>query len=66
MLRPSMNSIIKPNESAYAFVVAVAKRGREIADQDEAEKRLTDDKPVKRAVEEFSGGKYKMSEIHFK
>jgi DNA-directed RNA polymerase subunit omega len=39
MLRPSMASMIKPNESCYAFVVAVAKRAREIAEEAE-EKRI--------------------------
>lgn len=65
MLRPSMNSIIKAGDSTYAFVVAVAKRGRDIANEDEAEKRLSEEKPVKRAVEEFASGKYKMSNVHF-
>ena len=34
MLRPSMASIIKPGENYYSFVVAVAKRARDIAEED--------------------------------
>lgn len=61
MLRPSMASMIKPNESCYAFVVAVAKRAREIAEEAEEEKIILEEKPVKKAIEEFSNGRYKMS-----
>ena len=32
MLRPAMSQIIREGESYYAFVVAVARRAREIAD----------------------------------
>lgn len=60
MLRPSMASILKPGDNYYAFVVAIAKRAREIADEDEEEKTLGDEKPVKKAVEEFASGKCKM------
>ena len=35
MLRPSITSIIKPGDSYYAFVVAVAKRARDIAQEQE-------------------------------
>ena len=31
MLRPAMTQILKPGESYYKFVVAVAKKAREIA-----------------------------------
>lgn len=61
MLRPSMASIIKPTDSYYSFVVAVAKRAREIAVEAEEEKSLSEEKPVKKAVEEFASGKLKLS-----
>ena len=32
MLRPAMSQIIREGESQYSFVVAVARRAREIAD----------------------------------
>ena len=38
MLRPAMSQIIKKDDSYYRFVVAVAKRAREIAEEAEEEK----------------------------
>lgn len=61
MLRPAMSQIIKKDESYYRFVVAVAKRAREIAEEAEEEKIPLEEKPVKLAVEEFAAGKYKMT-----
>ncbi|MBC8585723.1 DNA-directed RNA polymerase subunit omega [Youxingia wuxianensis] len=60
MLRPSLSSILKPGENYYTFVVAVAKRAREIAQEAEEQKLSLDTKPVKKAVEEFASGKYKL------
>ena len=37
MLRPSMSQILKPGESYYEFVVAVARKAREIASDAEEE-----------------------------
>ena len=61
MLRPAMSQIIKKDDSYYRFVVAVAKRAREIAEEAEQEKIPLEEKPVKLAVEEFAAGKYKMT-----
>ncbi|GAA6515147.1 DNA-directed RNA polymerase subunit omega [Merdimmobilis hominis] len=61
MLRPAMSQIIKKDDSYYRFVVAVAKRAREIAEEAEEEKIPLEEKPVKLAVEEFAAGKYKMT-----
>lgn len=60
MLRPSMASIIKPSDNYYSFVVGVAKRARLIAEETEENHELTDEKPVKKAVEEFAGAKYRI------
>ena len=60
MLRPSMSSIIKPGDNYYSFVVAVAKRAREIAEEQEEEHSLTEEKPVQKAVDEFAAGRYRM------
>lgn len=57
MLRPAMSQILKEDESAYAFVVAVAKRAREIADQAELDGEPITEKPVKLAVDDFAAGK---------
>lgn len=59
MLRPAMSQIIKKDESTYAFVVAVAKRAREIANEAEENHNTLEEKPVKLAVEEFASGRYK-------
>ena len=61
MLRPALSQIIKKDDSYYRFVVAVAKRAREIAEEAEEEKIPLEEKPVKLAVEEFAAGKYKMT-----
>ena len=55
-----MSQIIKPCENYYAFVVAVAKRAREIAAEQEEEHPLSEEKPVQKAVEEFAAAKYRM------
>ena len=60
MLRPSMSSIIKPGDNYYSFVVAIAKRAREIAIEAEEDRSLNEEKPVQKAVEEFAAGKYKI------
>jgi len=62
MLRPSVNQIISKNESCYSLVIAVAKRAREIADDLYKNGKTLEEKPVKTAVEEFAGGKYKIIE----
>lgn len=59
MLRPSMASMIKPGESCYEFVVAVAKRAREIAEEADEQKIILEEKPVKKAIEEFANGRHK-------
>ena len=63
MLRPSINSIIKPGDNYYSFVVAVAKRAREIAQEQEEEHSLNEEQPVQKAVEEFAGGKIKVGHV---
>ena len=62
MLRPSVNQIISKNESCYSLVIAVAKRAREIAEELSKNSKTLEEKPVKTAVEEFAGGKYKIIE----
>lgn len=60
MLRPAMGSIISGNDSYYKFVIAVAKRARNIADEIEERGLVVEEKPVKIAVHEFARGDYKM------
>lgn len=61
MLKPSMSEILNNRTSEYyKFVVAVAKRARDIADIAEDAGDVIDEKPVKLAVEEFARGKIKL------
>lgn len=57
MLRPSMPEIIGDNRDAYSFVVAVAKRAREISEVSEQNGEIVEEKPVRLAVDEFANGK---------
>ena len=60
MLRPSMNEILERKQDCYNFVVAVAKRAREIADESEEQHEILEMKPVKLSVDEFANGKSKL------
>ena len=62
MLKPSMHQIIGKNDSYYEFVVAVAQRARDIAERYDSEGPMLTEKPVKIAVEEFAGGKIKVTD----
>lgn len=54
MLRPAMSEMLQNDQDYYNFVVAVAKRAREIAIEADENKVFLDKKPVKLAVEEFA------------
>lgn len=60
MLRPAMNDMLGENRDSYAFVVAVAKRARELADETEETHEILEGKPVRMSVDEFSNGKCKL------
>ncbi|MBQ8337512.1 MAG: DNA-directed RNA polymerase subunit omega [Oscillospiraceae bacterium] len=62
MLRPAMNDILKDGQSYYSFVIAVAKRARDIAETAMDSGVLLDEKPVDLAVNEFYDGKYEFVE----
>ncbi|MBQ7800516.1 MAG: DNA-directed RNA polymerase subunit omega [Oscillospiraceae bacterium] len=62
MLRPAMNDILKDGQSYYSFVIAVAKRARDIAETAMDSGVLLDEKPVDLAVNEFYDGKYEFIE----
>lgn len=57
MLRPAMSEMLDNTQDCYAFVVAVAKRAREIADEAEEDHEILEEKPVKIAVDEFAENK---------
>ena len=56
MLRPAMSQILQKDESAYEFVIEVARRAREIVNEAEEDGMILDEKPVQLAVEEFANG----------
>ena len=60
MLRPAMSEILERKQDCYTFVVAVAKRARERADQSEEQHEILEMKPVKLSVDEFAEGKSKL------
>ncbi len=62
MLRPAMSQILKPGESYYEFVVAVARKAREIATEAEEEKITLEEKPVTLAVQMFASGEEKLAD----
>ena len=62
MHRPSAPELLKPGQSYYSLVVAVAKRAREISQIADESHEILIEKPVKMAVEDFSKGRYKMFE----
>ncbi len=62
MHRPSVPELLKPGQSYYSLVVAVAKRAREIAQQADDKHEILLEKPVQLAVEDFSKGRCKLIE----
>lgn len=62
MLRPAISQILNKNESNYSFVIAVAKRAREIVELSQQGEHYPDEKPVKIALDEFQRGKYRIVE----
>lgn len=62
MHRPSAPELLKPGQSYYSLVVAIAKRAREIAQLADENHEILSEKPVKMAVEDFAKGRYKMIE----
>ena len=59
-----MPEIIGKDGDAYAFVVAVAKRAREISDAAEEAAEPSDDKPVRVAIDEFAEGRCDYKIVH--
>ncbi len=64
MLRPAVVQILKNNESYYSLVLAVAKRARQITEeaQENKDKAILNEKPVKTAVDELASGEYRIIE----
>jgi len=58
-----MSQILKPGESYYEFVVAVARKAREIASNAEEDHLCLEEKPVTMAVQLFASGEEKLSDM---
>ena len=58
MLRPAMNDILEEGQSYYSFVIAVAKRAREIAEDAIENGTMLNEKPVDLAVNDFADEKF--------
>ena len=54
MLRPAMYDILKKDQCYYSFVVAIAKRAREIVDEYMERGEILEEKAVDIAVREFA------------
>lgn len=62
MRKLSVEDIVKDNENCYSFVVAIAKRARQISEKSNDEGIILDDRPVHMAVKEFVAGKFRIGE----
>ena len=57
-----MYSIIKEDQCYYSFVLAIAKRAREIVDEYNEKAELLEEKSVDLAVRQFANGDYTFEE----
>lgn len=62
MQKLSVEDIVKNNENCYSFVVAIAKRARQISEKANDEGLILDEKPVQTAVKEFVEGKFRIEQ----
>ncbi len=56
MLNPDLRGILKNNTSKYSLVRAVAKRARQLTEDEALAEKCADKKPVTYALEEFLDG----------
>lgn len=61
MRKLSVEDIVKDNENCYSFIVAVAKRARQISENANDESKILEEKPVQLAVKEFVEGKFRIA-----
>lgn len=62
MLKLSVEDIVKNNENCYSFVIAIAKRARQISEKANDEGIILDEKPVQTSVKEFVEGKFRIAQ----
>ncbi|HEX2937786.1 MAG TPA: DNA-directed RNA polymerase subunit omega [Ruminiclostridium sp.] len=61
MQKLSVEDIVKNNENCYSFVVAIAKRARQISEKSNDEGIILDEKPVQTAVQQFVEGRFRIA-----
>lgn len=64
MLNPNDTYKLNQLSSPYANVVAIAKRARQISEDAEENHEIISEKPLKLAIEEFIGDKYRVNKVH--
>ena len=62
MLNPDLRVILKEHTSKYSLVRAVAKRARQLTEDEELAAKCADKKPVTCALEEFLDGELEIVE----
>ena len=62
MRKPSVEDMLNNKTTRYSLVMAVAKRARQIASENEKMDEVVDEKPVLEAIEDFKNNKYSILE----
>ena len=62
MIKPIADLILKPEQSRYSLVIAIAKRARQISEEAEKKREILDEKPVEIAVQGYIHHKIRMVE----
>lgn len=62
MHRVSVDDMFSGKKSRYSLVIAVAKRAREITDEINSSNKLSTEKPVSLAIDDFKQHKYEILE----
>ncbi|MBR3610474.1 MAG: DNA-directed RNA polymerase subunit omega [Oscillospiraceae bacterium] len=64
MLNPNDTYNLNQLNSPYANVIAIAKRARQISEEAEENHEIISEKPLKLAIAEFIGDKYRVNKIN--
>lgn len=56
MLRPAISEILSEKDRYYSFVLSVAKRARDVVDENNDRNEILVEKPVSVAVKQFKSG----------
>jgi len=64
LLNPNDTYNLNQLNSPYANVIAIAKRARQISEDAEANHEIISEKPLKIAIAEFIGDKYRVNKVN--